>query len=311
MGASELERSARTLPSTPGLDAVAIADVDRDGCTDIVGAGGYGRGMIHLGDGGGGFDGGQDLPQLGYLSPATSTRVTLAVDDLTGDGRPELVIADQLGHAVMVYRNTSTAAGGACYVAPPPPPPPPPPDDQVPVVTTRRRRPGRRRRPRRPAPAHLLAARERRGSPSGRPAPTCSSAAPAATCSAAAAGTTACSGSGATTCSPAGPATDLLGARAATTGSKATPATTRSTPATATTTSRPAPARTVVNGQGGDDTISARDSDTRHDRLRRRPRQGHRRPHRRRQELRVRQARQAPRLTRGSLNRSVAGSIAP
>ncbi len=135
MGASELERVARTLPSTPGLDAVAIADVDQDGCADIVGAGGYGRGMIHLGDGGGGFDGGQDLPQLGYLSPATSTRVSLAVDDLTGDGRPELVIADQLGYAVMVYRNTSTAAGGPCYVAPPPPPPPPPPDDQVPVVT--------------------------------------------------------------------------------------------------------------------------------------------------------------------------------
>ena len=76
--------------------------------------------MIHLGDGAGGFDGGRDLPQLGYQSPATSTRVTLAVDDLTGDGRPELVIADLAAPAVMVYRNTSTAAGGPCFVAPPP-----------------------------------------------------------------------------------------------------------------------------------------------------------------------------------------------
>ena len=120
MGANELEQVARTLPSTPGLDAVAIADVDADGCSDVVGAGGYGRGMIHLGDGAGGFDGGQDLPQLGYQNPATATRATMAVSDLTGDGRPELVIADQLGNAVMVYRNASTPAGGPCYVTPPP-----------------------------------------------------------------------------------------------------------------------------------------------------------------------------------------------
>ena len=116
MGANELEQVARTLPSTPGLDAVAIADVDGDGCNDVVGAGSYGRGMIHLGDGAGGFDGGRDLPQLGYQNPATATRVTMAVGDLTGDGRPELVIADERANAVMVYRNTSTPVGGPCYV---------------------------------------------------------------------------------------------------------------------------------------------------------------------------------------------------
>ena len=92
MGASELALLAAPLASIPGLDAVAIADVDGDGCNDVVGAGGYGRGMIHLADGAGGFDGGRDLPQL--ARPATATRVTLAVGDLTGDGLPELVIAD-------------------------------------------------------------------------------------------------------------------------------------------------------------------------------------------------------------------------
>ena len=49
----------------------------------------------------------QDLPQLGYQNPATATRVTMAVGDLTGDGRPEIVISDAVNQAVMVYRNTS------------------------------------------------------------------------------------------------------------------------------------------------------------------------------------------------------------
>ena len=119
MNAVALDQVATPLPSTPGLDAVAIADVDSDGCNDIVGAGAYGRGMIHLGNGAGGFDGGQDLAQLGYQNPAWATRVTLAVEDLTGDGRPELVIADNGAHAVMIYRNTSTPAGAPCFNSPP------------------------------------------------------------------------------------------------------------------------------------------------------------------------------------------------
>ena len=112
MNAVALDQVATPLPSTPGLDAVAIADVDGDGCNDVVGAGAYGRGMIHLGNGVGGFDGGRDLAQLGYQNPAWATRVTLAVEDLTGDGRPELVIADNGAHTVMIYRNTSTAVRG-------------------------------------------------------------------------------------------------------------------------------------------------------------------------------------------------------
>jgi hypothetical protein len=138
-GATGLEQVARTLPSTPGLDAVAIADVDGDGCNDVVGAGGNGRGMIHLGDCAGSFDGGQDLAQLGYGSPATATRVTMAVGNLVGDGRPELVVADQNSNAVMIYCNTSTSPGAGCAPlpvppGPPPTPPAPPPPTPLPAL---------------------------------------------------------------------------------------------------------------------------------------------------------------------------------
>jgi hypothetical protein len=125
-GSSGLEQVARTIPSTPGIDAVAIADVDGDARNDVVAAGTYGTGMIHLGDGHGGFDGGHDLPQLGYHNPATATRVTMAVGDLNCDGHPEIVIADKGSSAVMVYRNTSSGSGATCVPSPPPPPPPPP-----------------------------------------------------------------------------------------------------------------------------------------------------------------------------------------
>jgi hypothetical protein len=127
-GATGLDQVATPLPSIPGLDAVAIVDVDGDGCNDVVGAGAYGRGLIHLGNPTGSFDSGQDLPQLGYQNPYTATRVTMAAGDLTGDGLADLVVTDNLAHYVMVYRNRSTASGGACSgaVTPPPPPPPPP-----------------------------------------------------------------------------------------------------------------------------------------------------------------------------------------
>jgi hypothetical protein len=61
---------------------------------------------------GGGTGRHRRLPQLGYQNPAWATRVTMAVDDLTGDGRPEVVIADQGPRVVMVYCNASAPAGG-------------------------------------------------------------------------------------------------------------------------------------------------------------------------------------------------------
>jgi hypothetical protein len=122
-GASLLGQ-ARALPSTPGVDGVAVADVDGNGCNDVVAAGTSGRGMIHLGDCAGNFDGGQDLPQIGY--PSTSTRVALAVGELIGDGRPELVISDQLHQAVMIFCHPDSCTGTPATL---------PTNDVPPVVT--------------------------------------------------------------------------------------------------------------------------------------------------------------------------------
>ena len=70
-------------PSTPGVDAVAVADVDGDACNDVVAAGDYGTGMVHLGDGASALTAAATLPQLGYSYPVTTTRVSMAVGDLT------------------------------------------------------------------------------------------------------------------------------------------------------------------------------------------------------------------------------------
>ena len=55
----------------------------------------------------------------------------------------------------------------------------------------------------------------------------------------------------------------------------------------------PGAGKDIVNGQGGDDTISARDSTRDTIDCGAGARQGHGRPHRRGQELRVREAREA------------------
>ena len=98
-GATGLDRSPRRCPRSRGSTPWRSPTSTATASNDVVGAGDYGRGVVHLGDGAGNFDTGQDVPQLGYLNPATATRVTMAVGDLTGDGLPELVVTDNRAHA--------------------------------------------------------------------------------------------------------------------------------------------------------------------------------------------------------------------
>lgn len=101
-----------SISSINGLDAVTIADFNRDGHKDVFAAGDYGRAVIHLGLGNGKFDTGRDVPLIGYRNPATATRVTLSLADFNCDKRPDVAIADELDNAVMVLRNGNTGGKG-------------------------------------------------------------------------------------------------------------------------------------------------------------------------------------------------------
>ena len=109
---------AESFASVAGLNELAIGDFDGDGRNDVLAATGYGRAVIHAGDGAGNIGPPQDVPLVGYQNPATATVVRLAVADLDGNGSRDAVIVDQLNQVVEVLRNTipayvPPAAGGS------------------------------------------------------------------------------------------------------------------------------------------------------------------------------------------------------
>jgi hypothetical protein len=91
----------------------------------------------------------------------------MAVGDLTGDGLPEVVIADKVNSAVMVYRNTSSREGALCVEAPPVDPGP-----SLPPLRLRLRL----------RPDAIAPTRARRRSPLGPRVTTCLSVPPGGTC---------------------------------------------------------------------------------------------------------------------------------
>jgi hypothetical protein len=95
-----------SAPSTfaAAYGAFVFGDINRDGWPDLIVAGC--PGSVLLGDGHGGF-----TPRTDFL-PAGSC-AGLCVADLTGDGRPDLVIADPTNRVVDVIPNGDGGALGA------------------------------------------------------------------------------------------------------------------------------------------------------------------------------------------------------
>ena len=118
---------AEPFASVAGLNQIAIGDFDGDGRNDVLVATGYGRAVVHSGDGAGNIGAPQDVPLVGYQNPAAATTVQLAVADLDRNRSPDAVVVDQGNQLVEILRNTVAA-----YVPPtggggPPPGPAPKP----------------------------------------------------------------------------------------------------------------------------------------------------------------------------------------
>jgi VCBS repeat protein len=120
---------AESFVSVAGLSELTIGDFDGDGRNDVLAATGYGRAVVHSGDGAGNLGLPQDVPLYGYRNPATATVVRLAAADLDGNGSRDAVVIDQSNQLVQILRNTTTAyvppPGGGSPVVPPGPAPRP------------------------------------------------------------------------------------------------------------------------------------------------------------------------------------------
>lgn len=106
-------------------EPVEVADLDLDGRSDVVTLhGGWNRAGVYLQHVVGGF-----APEGLYTIPYASHYAShgLAVGDVSGDGRPDVALADYNNGLVVLYSE---------LVAPPPPPPPPSPVADVGVDVT-------------------------------------------------------------------------------------------------------------------------------------------------------------------------------
>ncbi len=123
---------AKNFTSVAGLGPTVVGDFNGDGHPDVLGVTAYGRAVAYAGSGDDAFDVGVDVPLIGYGNPAYATVVQAEPADIDCDGRPDAVVADNLGHSIEILHNTvapgtaTCAGGGAGGPAPKPIPTAPP-----------------------------------------------------------------------------------------------------------------------------------------------------------------------------------------
>ena len=112
---------ARTTTSVAGLEPTVVGDFDADGHPDVLGVTAYGRAVAYAGNGTDAFAAGQDVPLLGYHNPAYATVVQAEPADVDRDGRPDAVVADQLGLNIQILHNATPLAPKPAPIPIPPP----------------------------------------------------------------------------------------------------------------------------------------------------------------------------------------------
>jgi hypothetical protein len=140
--------AAREFPSVAGISKLLTGDFDGDGRVDVLAATGYGRAVVHAGDGAGGLGAPQDVPLIGFGNPAYATVADAAAADVDRNGTADAVVLDAISGQFEVLRNLTPppvtpgagAGPGPLPITPPTPPAPKPklkPFDGVTRLTTR------------------------------------------------------------------------------------------------------------------------------------------------------------------------------
>ena len=101
---------AKNTTSVAGLELTVVGDFDGDGHPDVLGVTAYGRAVAYAGDGTDNFGSGQDVPLLGYHNPSYAMVAQAEAAVLVRNGRPDVVVADQLGLNLQILHNTTPPA---------------------------------------------------------------------------------------------------------------------------------------------------------------------------------------------------------
>jgi hypothetical protein len=121
------QSAAREFPSVAGISKLVTGDFDGDGKVDVLAATGYGRAVVHAGDGTGGLSGPQDVPLIGFGNPAYASVADAATADVDRNGTADAVVLDDSAGQFEVLRNLAPPPAAPAPPGPGPGPAPVPP----------------------------------------------------------------------------------------------------------------------------------------------------------------------------------------